>query len=334
MAVFIDEPTPIARSTASQLIGTVTPAGVLASSAVGVISQQYISAIYGNGQNKAGQTMFLNQSSIMDVLNYSGRFCPAFSYISYDSSATTGAGPSSAFGIRGGFKLKVTKAGAPPFSVAIGLNALSINPITVGNANPYGPYGVMGVSFGFVGASILDLTRADLIAGQLPEFTLEFEMYMAWNSTPPPTGVFQFQLTPVYQDNSIILPAPFFPVLFYPRSKPATSRGFSYDNLTALQTPYNIIPNPYAGLDVEPGNVAGEKSKLMAIYRQFKSVADGGPSYQYAGVDFPPGAKIFDCNLKIKVFPPLYYVYGIDIANSTINWYQPSYSTNPLDSRP
>ncbi|NBV78006.1 hypothetical protein EBR66_07610 [bacterium] len=334
MAVFIDEPTPIARSTASQLLGIVTPAGVLASTGVGVVSQQYLSAIYGNGQNKAGQVLYLNQSSIMDVLNYSGRFCPAFSYISYDSSATTGVAPSSAFGIRGGFKLTVSRTGYPTFNANLGLNTLSINPVTVGNANPYGPYGVMGVAFQFIGAEILNLTRADLIAGQLPEFRLQFEMYMAWNSTPPPSGVFQFQLTPVYQDNSIILPAPYFPVLFYPRSKPATSRGFSYDNLTALQNPYNIIPNPYVGVGVDPGNVPDEKAKLMALYRQFKSVANGGPSYQYAGVDFPPSAKIFDCDLKIKVFPPLYYVYGIDIANSTINWYQPSYSANPLDSRP
>jgi hypothetical protein len=104
--------------------------------------------------------------------------------------------------------------------------------------------------------------------------------------------------------------------------------------LTPLETPYNIIPNPYAGLEIDPGNVPGEQSKLMSIYREFKSVANGGPSYQYAGVNFPPEAKIFDCILKCKVFPPLYYVYGIDIANSTINWYHPSYSTNPLDSRP
>jgi len=332
MAVFIDEPTPIARSTASQLMGLATPAGVIASQGAGVISQQYLSAIYGNGQNKAGQVIYLNQSNIMNVLNYSGRFCPSFSYISYDSSATTGLSPSPAFGLKGGFKLKVTRNGYPPYSVNIGLNDL--DPIIIGVDNPYGPFGLIGVLFGFVGSSLLDITSADLIAGQLPEFRLEFEMYMAWNSTPPPTGVFQFQFTPVYQDNSIILPAPFYPVLFYPRSKPVTTRGFSYDNLTALETPYNIIPNPYAGLGVDPGNVPAERSKLSALYRQFKSVASGGPSYQYAGVNFPPSAKIFDCDLKIKVFPPLYYVYGIDIANSIINWYHPSYSANPLDSRP
>jgi hypothetical protein len=334
MAVFIDEPTPIARSTASQILGTVTPAGVLASTGVGVVSQQYLSAIYGNGQNKAGQVIFLNQSSIMDVLNYSGRFCPSFSYISYDSSATTGASPSSAFGLRGGFNLTVTRSGFPPTSYSFGLTTTSFNPQTSGSANPYGPYGVIGSDFQFIGGEVFNITSASLIAGQLPEITVQLQLYVAWNTTPPPTGVFQVQFTPVYQDNSIVLPAPYFPVLFFPRSKSVTTRGFSYDNLSALQNPYNIIPNPYAGLGVDPGNVPSSKAKLMSLYRQFNSVANGGPSYQYAGVDFPPSAKLLDCTLKLKAFPPLYYVYGIDIANSTINWSYPSYSANPLDSRP
>jgi hypothetical protein len=336
MAVFIDEPTPIARSTASQLIGTITPGGVLASSSVGVVSQQYISAIYGNGQNKAGQTIFLNQSSIMDVLSYSGRITPATSWCVKDSSATTGAPPSSAFRFRIGFKVTTTPQTGTPETFNNPMNSGFLNPVTGTVTNPAGPYGWIGQLFEAFGAKTYNLTSANLIAGQLPKINIKMEIYFGWESTPPPTGVLQLNITPCYQDNSIILPAPYYNIFSYPRSKPVTSRGFSYDNLTALQTPYNILPNPYGGTGLfTTTNLPTPKSQLQALYREFKSVADGGPSYQYVpGDTFPASAKLFDCDLNLQVFPPLYYVYGIDIATSTINWYSPSYSANPLDSRP
>lgn len=336
MAVFIDEPTPIARSTASQLLGTVTPAGVLASEGVGVVAQQYLSAVYGNGQNKSGQTIFLNQSSIMDVLNYSGRITPATSWVVKDSSATDGTAPGAPFYFRIGFKVTTTPQGRTPDTYNNPMNDTFLNPVTSQVTNPAGPYGWLGQQFEVFGASTYNLTKANLIAGQLPKINIKMEIYFAWNSAPPPTGVLQLNITPAYQDNSIVLPAPYYDVAFYPRSKPVTSRGFSYDNLTALDTPYNILPNPYGGTGLNSvTNLPTDKSKLQALYREFKSVADGGPSYQYVpGDTYPASAKIFDCDLNLQVFPPLYYVYGIDLTTSTINWYSPSYSANPLDSRP
>jgi hypothetical protein len=336
MAVFIDEPTPIARSTASQLLGTVTPAGVLASQGVGVVAQQYISAIYGNGQNKAGQTIYLNQTSIMDVLNYSGRMTPAVAWCVKDSTATTGAPPGTNFRFRIGFKVTTTPQTGTPSIFNNPMNAGGLNPVTNSTTNPNGPYGWIGQLFEVFGAKTYNLTSANLIAGQLPKINIKMEIYFGWNTTPPPTGVLQLAITPAYQDNSIILPAPYYNVFLYPRSKPVTSRGFSYDNLTALQTPYNILPNPYAGTGLFVGsNLPTPKSQLQALYREFKSVANGGPSYQYVpGDTYPASALLFSCDLNLQVFPPLYYVYGIDYPTSTINWYSPSYSANPLDSRP
>jgi hypothetical protein len=337
MAVFIDEPTPIARSTASQLLGTVTPAGVLASQGVGVVAQQYISAIYGNGQNKAGQTIYLNQTSIMDVLNYSGRIVPAVSWLVKDSSATDGTKPSSAFNFRIGFKVTTTPQSGTPAIFNNPMNG-ALNPISsTGNGvtNPFGAYGWIGQLFEVFGAKTYILSSADLIAGQLPNINIKMEIYFAWVNTPPPAGVVQLNITPTYQDNSIVLPAPYYFTPTTQRGKSVTTRGFSYDNLTALQTPYNILPNPYAGTGVSTGNVPTSKSKLQALYREFKSVANGGPSYQYVpGDTFPASALLFSCDLNLQVFPPLYYVYGIDYPTSTINWYSPSYSANPLDSRP
>jgi hypothetical protein len=216
------------------------------------------------------------------------------------------------------------------------MNSAFLNPITNGVTNPAGPYGWLGQLFEAFGAKTYIITSANLVAGQLPKINIKMEIYFAWNTTPPPTGVLQLNITPCYQDNSIILPAPYYNIFNAPRSKPVTSRGFSYNNLTALTTPYNILPNPYGGTGLfTTTNLPTEKSKLQALYREFKSVADGGPSYQYvAGDTFPAAALLFKCDLNLQVFPPLYYVYGIDYATSTINWYSPSYSANPLDSRP
>jgi hypothetical protein len=175
MAIFIDEPIPIARSTASQLIGTITPGGVLASSGVGVISQQYISAIYGNGQNKAGQTIFLNQSSIMDVLNYSGRITPAVSWVVKDSSATTGTAPGAPFYFRIGFKVTTTPQTGTPETFNNPLNSAFLNPVTGAVTNPAGPYGWLGQQFEVFGAKTYNLTSANLIAGQLPKINIKIE---------------------------------------------------------------------------------------------------------------------------------------------------------------
>jgi len=341
VAVFIDEPTPIARSTAQQILATLTPAGLLAPQNVGVISQQYLSAIYGNGQNKAGQTIYLNQTNIMDVLNYSGRFTPATSWIVKDSSAATGTRPGPAFDFRIGYKVTTTPQTGVPESFSYGLKDLTglLNPVNsagFGVDNPNGPYGWIGQNFEQFGAKTYNLTSANLVAGQLPKINLQIEIYFAWVNAPPSTGVLQVNVTPAYQDNSITLPAPYYNVFAYPRSKSVTTRGFSYDNLTPLVTPYNILPNPYGGTGLtDPGNQPTTKSQLQAIYRESPPVSAGGPSYRYvAGDTYPAAAKVFDCNLNLQVFPPLYYVYGIDISTSTINWYFPSYSTNPLDSRP
>jgi len=127
-----------------------------------------------------------------------------------------------------------------------------------------------------------------------------------------------------------------------------TNRNFTYNNLARLDTPYNILPTPYAAAPLDQAPTGGtipnpptasngynDEGNLQAFYRQSPTVALGGPSYQYVLGDlYPAGALVMDTDLNIKVFPPLYYVYGVEQATSTINFTYPSYSANPLDSRP
>jgi hypothetical protein len=209
-----------------------------------------------------------------------------------------------------------------------------LNPVTNTVTNPFGIPGWIGQNFELFGSTSYTLTKANLVAGQLPIINIKIELYWGWLTTPPPSAVIQVNLTPAYQDNSIILPPPYYNVIGFPRSKPVTTRGFQYNNLSPLSQPYNILPCPYGG-GVTVGNLPPTKMTLQSIYRQSPPVSSGGPSYVFvAGDTFPAAAKILDVDLNIKVFPPLYYVYGIDINSSTITWGFPSYSANPLDSRP
>lgn len=340
MAIIVEEPIPIPRSTAGELVGTLTSLGFYAPTEAGVLSRSYISAIYGNSVAKVGSNMTLPNPNIMSVLDYAGHIAPAISWLCYDSSAVNGARPGPAFEYRIGFDVVTTPQTGAPSTFSYGLKDFTgfLNPVTsvgFGVDNPNGPFGWIGQNFEVFGDKTYNITKAGLVAGQLPSFNMKIKVYWGWVGVPPPSAVVQLQLTPAYQDNTVTLPAPYYGVVFYPRSKPATTRGFEWNNLSALSTPYNILPNPYGGTGLTTGNVPTEKSTLQSIYRQSPTVALGGPSYVYVpGDTFPAGAKIFECDLNLKVFPPLYYVYGIDIASSTITWGFPSYSTNPLDSRP
>lgn len=340
MAVIIDEPTPISRQDASSLLGTLTSMGVVASTDVGVLSRSYISAIYGNSIAKTGNTITLNPNNIMSVLDYTGRITPAITWLCYDSLAVNGNPPGPAFNYRIGFKVTTTPQTGTPEIFAYGLKDLTgfLNPVTsagFGVTNIFGIPGWIGQNFEQFGSKSYTLTKANLVAGQLPSINIKVEVYWAWLAVPPPSAVVQLQFTPAYQDNSITLPPPYYNVFAYPRSKPVTTRGFEWNNLANLTTPYNILPVPYGGTGLQAGNLPTTKSTLQAIYRQSPPVSAGGPSYVYvAGDTYPAGAKIFSCDLNLKVFPPLYYVYGVDIASSTITWGFPSYSANPLDSRP
>jgi len=339
MAVFIDEPTPISRQSASQLIGTLTSMGVVASADVGVLSRSYISAIYGNNIAKTGNTITLNPNNIMSVLDYTGRITPAVSWLCYDSLAVNGNPPGPGFDYRIGFDITTTPQTGTPSTFSYGLKDLTgtLNPVTsasFGVTNLFGIPGWIGQNFEQFGSKTYNLTKANLVAGQLPAINIKLKLYWAWLAVPPPSAVVQVQFTPAYQDNSITLPPPYYNVFGYPRSKPVTTRGLTYNNLAPLSSPYNILPVPYGGATTT-GNLPPVKQTLQSLYRQSPPVSAGGPSYVYvAGDTFPAGAKILDCDLNLKVFPPLYYVYGIDIATSTITWGFPSYSANPLDSRP
>lgn len=339
MAVFIDEPTPISRADASKLMGTLTSMGLVASADVGVLARSYISAIYGNAIAKTGGNITLNPNNIMSVLDYTGRITPAISWLCYDSLAVNGNPPSAAFGYRIGFKVTTTPQGRPPATFSYGLKDLTgfLNPVSnpgFAVTNTFGIPGWIGQNFEQFGSTSYTITKADLVGGQLPNINIKIELYWGWLAVPPPSAVIQVNFTPAYQDNSITLPPPYYNIFSYPRSKPVTTRGFNYNNLSPLTTPYNILPCPYGG-QVAVGNLPTTKMTLQAFYRQSPPVSAGGPSYVYvAGDNFPIAAKIFECDLNLKVFPPLYYVYGVDIATSTINWLFPSYSANPLDSRP
>ena len=361
MAIFIDEPTPISRADASTLLGTVTSLGVVASPNPGVLSASYIGNFYGSSLARAGEIITLNPSNIMSVLDYAGRLVPAFSFAVKDATTTNGSTPSGAFRYRIGMNVTTTPQTGTASTFSFGLTGF-INPIgalvsipaggfssnfSVPMPNPY-DCGYTGLRFQVFGEKVYNITKADLIAGQLPSFNVKLKLWFAWNGPPPPNGVLQIAYTPVYGDNSIVLPPNYYKTPNAQRGKPVTNRNFSYNNLTALQTPYNILPHPYAGAPLTQFPTGGtiptpptvlngynDEGNLQAFYRQSPTVALGGPSYQYvAGDTFPASALVMDTDLNIKVFPPLYYVYGVDQATSTINFTYPSYSANPLDSRP
>jgi hypothetical protein len=363
MAVFIDEPTPISRQDASTLLGSVTSLGVVASPNPGVLSASYIGNFYGSSLARSGEIITLNPSNIMSVLDYAGRLVPAFSFAVTDASTTDGSSPSGAFQFRIGMNVTTTPQTGTPATFSFGLNSPFLNPFGALFSIPAGagfssnystpmpyPYdaGWTGARFQVFGEKVYNISKANLIAGQLPSFNVKLKIWFAWLGTPPPTGVLQIAYTPIYNDSSIVLPPNYYVTLNAPRGKPVTNRNFSYDNLTELQNPYNILRTPYASAPfvqfptggtapVPPTALNGfnDEASLQAFYRQSPTVALGGPSYQYvAGDTFPASALVMDTDLNIKVFPPLYYVYGVDQATSTINFTYPSYSTNPLDSRP
>lgn len=359
MAVFIDEPRPISRADASTLIGTVTSLGVIASPDAGVLASSYIGGFYGSNLAKAGEVISLNPSNIMSVLDYAGRLVPAFSFAVKDATTTNGSTPSGAFRFRIGMQVITTPQTGTPATFSFGLNSGFLNPFgalvsipaggfpsnfSVPMPNPY-DCGYTGARFQVFGEKVYNLTKANLIAGQLPSFNVKLKIWFAWLGTPPPTGVLQIAYTPVYNDNSIVLTPNYYLTPNAQRGKPVTNRNFTYNNLTRLQTPYNILPHPYASaplLQFPTGgtipnpptalNGYNDEGNLQAFYRQS---AVGALTYQYvAGDTFPASALVMDTDLNIKVFPPLYYVYGVDQATSTINFNFPSYSANPLDSRP
>jgi len=364
MAIFIDEPTPISRQDASTLLGTVTSLGVVASPNPGVLSASYIGNFHGSSLARAGEIITLNPSNIMSVLDYAGRLVPAFSFAVKDATTTDGSTPSGAFRFRIGMQVITTPQTGTAGTFQFGLSQLTglLNPWGNATSIPAGgfqqnhsvpmpfPYdcGYTGARFQVFGEKVYNITQADLIAGQLPSFNVKLKIWFAWLGTPPPTGVLQIAYTPVYNDNSIVLPPNYYKTPTTQRGKPVTNRNFSYNNLTALQSPYNILPTPFAGAPISQLSTGGtfpapptvsngynDEGNLQAFYRQSPTVALGGPSYQYVPGDlFPASALVMDTDLNIKVFPPLYYVYGVDQATSTINFTYPSYSTNPLDSRP
>jgi hypothetical protein len=299
----------------------------------------------------------------MSVLDYAGRLVPAFSFAVKDATTTDGSSPSGAFQFRIGMNVTTTPQTGTPSTFSFGLNSGFLNPWGTAFSRPAGspgtvqgsiampnPYdcGYTGARFQVFGEKVYNITKADLIAGQLPSFNVKLKIWFAWLGTPPPTGVLQIAYTPVYSDSSIVLPPNYYLTPNAQRGKPVTNRNFTYDNLTALQTPYNILPHPYAGAPLFQFTTGGtiptpptalngfnDEGNLQAFYRQSPTVALGGPSYQYVpGDTFPAGALVMDTDLNIRVFPPLYYVYGVDQATSTINFTYPSYSANPLDSRP
>lgn len=338
MAVIIDEPTPLARSTASQLIGTLTSMGVVASKNVGVLAQSYISAIYGNGVGKVGETMTIPTSNAMSVLDYAGRILPVFTMITGDTSTVGGAPPAANCNFRVGVNLSVTPQTGVPSTFSMGMNAGFINPITTagyGVTNVNGGKGWIGIQFEAFGGSTYNISKANLVAGQLPYFDILLELWFGWINPPPPTAFMQATFTPSYQDNTVTLPPPYYNAFTIPRGKPATTRGFTLNNLAPLATPYNLLPSPYGGIGVTTGDSPTTKASLMSFFRQSKYVADGGVPYVYNPADgaFPAAAKVFEFSGRVQVFPPLYYVYGVS-SSSTINWLFPSYSANPLDSRP
>jgi len=298
----------------------------------------------------------------MSVLDYAGRLVPAFSLAVKDATTTDGSTPSGAFRYRIGMNVTTTPQAGTASSFSFGLNSGFLNPFgalvsipagglsnnfSIPMPNPY-DCGYTGARFQVFGEKVYNITKANLIAGQLPSFNVKLKIWFAWLGTPPPNGVLQIAYTPVYNDSSIVLPPNYYKTPNAQRGKPVTNRNFSYDNLTALQTPYNLLPHPYAGaplLQFPTGgtipspptalNGFNDEGNLQAFYRQSPTVALGGPSYQYVpGDTFPAGALVMDTDLNIRVFPPLYYVYGVDQATSTINFTYPSYSANPLDSRP
>jgi len=364
MAIFIDEPTPISRADASTLLGTVTSLGVVASPNPGVLSASYIGNFHGSSLARAGEIIALNPSNIMSVLDYAGRLVPAFSFAVKDATTTDGSSPSGAFRYRIGMNVTTTPQTGTPSTFSFGLSQLTgfLNPFGNATSIPAGgfsqnfsvpmpnPYdcGYTGARFQVFGEKVYNISKANLIAGQLPSFNVKLKIWFAWLGTPPPSGVLQIAYTPIYNDSSIVLPPNYYVTLNAPRGKPVTNRNFTYDNLTALQTPYNILPTPFAGapllqfptggtIPTPPTALNGfnDEGNLQAFYRQSQTVALGGPSYQYVPGDlFPASALVMDTDLNIKVFPPLYYVYGVDQATSTINFTYPSYSANPLDSRP
>jgi|GEM_PF-3624491 len=361
MAVFIDEPIPISRADASALLGTVTSLGVVASPNAGVLSASYIGGFHGSSLAKAGEIISLNPNNIMSVLDYAGRLVPAFSFAVKDATTTDGSTPSGAFRFRIGMNVTTTPQTGTPSTFSFGLSQLTglLNPWGNATSIPAGgfqqnhsvpmpfPYdcGYTGARFQVFGEKVYNITKADLIGGQLPSFNVKLKIYFAWVGTPPPTGVLQIAYTPVYNDNSIVLPPNYYLTPNAQRGKPVTNRNFTYNNLTRLQTPYNILPTPFAGAPLTQFPTGGtipnpptalngfnDEGNLQAFYRQS---AVGALTYQYvAGDTFPASALVMDTDLNIKVFPPLYYVYGVDQATSTINFTYPSYSANPLDSRP
>ena len=337
MAVIIDEPFPIPRSTASQLIGQITSLGVIAPKMAGVISQSYLSAIYGSSIVRAGERITLREDNIMDELEYLGKFRPCFYFGTIDSSRGNLA-PTAAVGtFRWGFELTIQPDGVAPASFNFPITSGILNPYYAPLDNPFGNYGINGFSYEQFGDTIFNLTKASLIAGQLPKINVSFRFYGAWVNPPPATAYMQFAFVPCFQNNGIILPAPYFTAFNLPRGKPTTTRSFSLDNLSALATPYNLLPSPYAGIQIGPGNLPTDKSSLMSFYRQCADVGNGGFSYVYNPADgpYPAAARIFSFHGIFQVFPPIYYVYGTDPA-SAITWHPnfPSYSANPLDSRP
>jgi len=364
MAVFIDEPTPISRQDASSLLGTATSFGVVISPNPGVLSASYIGNFYGSSMAKTGEVISLNPNNIMSVLDYTGGLYPTYTMAVKDATTTDGSSPSGAFRYRIGLDVTTTPNVGSPFSVSFGLNSLNgVNPvgwtssIPAGGSAPPGsgsvamayPYdcGYMGTGGCIFGASVQNITKAGLIAGELPTFNVRLKLYFAWIGTPPSTGVLQIAYNPVYQDNSIVLPPNYYVTGCASRGKPVATRNFTYNNLARLETPYNILPTPYAGSAIQQFPTGGtipapptalngykDNGNLQSFYRQSKTVALGGPSYQYVpGDTLPVGALVLDTNINLKVFPPLYYVYGVEEATSSVIFLYDSYSTNPLDSR-
>lgn len=337
MAIIIDEPTPISRSTATQLIGTLTSLGVIAPLAPGVLSQSYISAIYGNAPAIAGERITLQQDNIMSSLEYLGRFRPCFYVGTLDSSRGNLAPTAPVGTFRWGFQMTIQPDGVAPASFNFPITGGFVNPWFFATDNPFGNYGINGFEFELFGDTIFNLTTANLVAGQLPKINFTLDFYLAWVNPPPATGFVQFAFCPAWQNNGIILPAPYFNAFNLPRGKTTTTRGFSLNNLSALPVPYNLLPSPYAGIGINPGNLPSAKASLMSFYRQSAEVGNGGYSYVYNPLDgpYPASARIFSFNGQFSVYPPLYYVYGTN-PTSTITWGAtfPSYSPNPLDSRP
>jgi len=359
MAIIIDEPTPISRSDAGKLLATPTSLGIVVSRTAGVLSRAYIGGMYGNEIAKVGETTTLEEPNLMANLEYVGTFILKWGITVCDTNAGNLYPSQADSESYDGAEITITVNGQAPYVANFPIGSLP--PFYLPVENPFGNYGANCID----GESSIEITvamaKAQFVAGIIPEIDLSFRYYSAFANTPSSTIFTQFYFTPAFSNSGIVLPPPYITNSIWgtgKRYKPCTTKDFSLNNLTRLQTPYNLLPAPFAGagyknnvlclttfppnvalncMDILPDNTASTNASLVSFFRQSKTVGDGGFAYVYNPADggYPVAGKIFDFNGKIKIFPPLYYTFGVDPASS-ISWGAnfPSYSANPLDSRP